>query len=344
MKTFKEWYQSLGEKAQARLKIELPWLDTKTDDFFAKTELTKDNEDDIVMTCLNKIANSGSYYLDNDITTKLAFVAVQNYLAQNPKALDKEARDFVICKIGQETHETRDMLTKEYRRMLIRKNHPQEEKYSLRDLLYLTDDFDNIEWGKLKLSCKLDDAMCEMISKDVIIEKLKEQPELIRIEYGNYDNDIFDELFFGKDGWTEQQKHRVIKDIYDGSGKAIEDFVGRLVTVDKSCLKYIMDMIRYSSCDSNLTEAAKRKKPEDELEAKNIPSSSQMAYFYNKELRTAFQIAWCCRKERLAATRAKNVGELASIIKLYNYDYAQIMEALYPLIIDAIQCLNDRFR
>lgn len=332
MKTFKEWYQSLGDKAQEKVRS-FGWVDMSTSDGYAKTELTEKNLDQYIKDNLAEImSDHSSYYMDGTSKTLLSYIAIKEFLDRHPKYMSSDNKNELIRKFVNESSDIKPLLSREQRIACIeaKASYRDEKRYSLEELIYITDDFDTIDWSKLKDNTGLDDALVQMMDEEHILERLKVEPTLIRITKQDYDNDLFDKLFFGEDGWTEEQKRQVIRHHYSACSSDIEDFVGRIVSVDMSNLKYLPHIIRYGHDTSSLTAEFKRKKSEEDLTANGISSKSQSSYFYSKEVRTAFQILWCCKNERMAASRARAVGELASIIKLYNYDYQQIIDALYP--------------
>ena len=66
----------------------------------------------------------------------------------------------------------------------------------------------------------------------------------------NVNNKVFDSLFFCEDGWTPEQKKKIIQN-YGYNEEDAEDFMRRIVAVDESYLKFFCNNALPSACFSN---------------------------------------------------------------------------------------------
>ena len=165
--------------------------------------------------------------------------------------------------------------------------------------------------------------MCK--SKNAI--KAKENPMAISISRDQINNDLVDELFFGEDQLTEDQKRRVITG-YVRDVRDVKDFMQRFVAVDESYLKYLGYII--DDRPDLAMKLYKQKKPDDELAEYGEHVKIADSYRYPKEYRKLFLIAGCCARENVGKAKAGLIGEIASLLKMYSWNYLDIFYCLYP--------------
>lgn len=218
-------------------------------------------------------------------------------------------------------------------------------KYVERRRGWKADNFQNLitldDYSEIKLSDMLagdfhyDLGYIYIFGKDQIKQAWKENLSFARA-FGQAEcyeqelSDIFDELFFGEDGWTEEQKIRIVRTIrcYEDD---VKDFMRKIVAVDKKYLKYIEEAI---SSNTALAQAlCQQQKPQSELTGNE---TREQRYRYPKELRKLFQICGCCVRKSLPKTRVSKIGDVANIVKLYNYNFSDIFDAMYPETVEAV--------
>lgn len=201
-----------------------------------------------------------------------------------------------------------------------------KDKLRLKHLLLFTDDFSNIDWDKLSMDnwMYIDKGLLDILPKDIAKKYLLQQPRALRVNEIPMNCDVFDELFFGEDGWTEDQKHAVIRE-FDNSLNGIANFMERIVAVDKKYLRDIYKLItRNGKALSN--ELYCLQKPADE----QANCAKKYKYRYADEYRKLFWIARCCYLGYTNKTAVSKMKDAGSLLKLYGYNFDNIFDMLYP--------------
>ena len=360
MKTFKEWYQGLSQKTQDYV-AQFYWVDIDKEDGYKVKLLSNTKEwlDDIRYGAVQ----SGRYLSDKNAYL-LELLALNNLMqpVNGKTALSRDESVSLLCKLYRSmmTSHFEDFLpylprdiaidiVKQVRNQSYYDDDSHPKAYDLKDLLFITEDFNDIHFDLLQEGIELSDKNIEILGKNEALRLIRQNPSRLTIYADNLNDEVFDELFFGKDRLSEDQMARVLRrnycgnrDTFKSSLDAIEDFVKRCVSVDKKMLRFLPELITYRGEISDLVNSHKSRtklaeefgNPNDEginvltdEELENIPA--KFKYKYSKELREMFNLAFCCMNERLATNRAKKIGELASIVKLYKYNYKDIINALY---------------
>lgn len=154
----------------------------------------------------------------------------------------------------------------------------------------------------------------------------KENAEYIRFTDNLFEKhiDLFDELFFCENGWNDTQKANFINNASYGM-ESFKKFVKYILSVDMSYIKNLPSMLRHDTAMINAL--ASELKPDDEItEGMTYPQK----YRYPKKFRNLLKVLYICIKEKCYKTRANQLKEIASIAKLYSYDFSLVCEAMYP--------------
>ena len=337
MKTFKQWFNSLSDGTQAYLINECKWIDTTSKDYYKHP-----NDFDSQLLTQSLVIKSKiekDRYIDNDDNDEA-------YVLMLKKFQDKLAPDvykyLMHAWIDRNTYSATDKvdafdLREYYKEYAVKKQaqYPVGRifRYPLQQYLLVLEDFSNIDWSL----CKTEDiafngATMEILGHDEVVRLAKENPQRLDLSSScnkqEINNPVFDELFFCKDGWTKEQKRRVIEN-YRMNEDDVEDFMKRIVAVDESYLRYVGTYFidNYPALGMHLY---KQKKTEDELNALPPGHKIEDEYRYPKSYRKLFQIAACCARENVGKAMAGTIGDASGILKMYGYNFNMIFDCLYP--------------
>lgn len=224
----------------------------------------------------------------------------------------------------------------EYRRRFeksISLQRHNKESYDFATLLFMTEDFSNIDWNKLnKDIVKLDSFTLQLIPHDIALEIAKDDYTALDYDHIPVDCQVFDELFFCDGGWSDEQKREVIDKLTRGTHnnhlacERVKNFLKRIVAVDKSYLRDLYKIIRRGS-KSLVTQLYYEQKPEDE----QTTHKKSDKYRYSDEYRRLFWIMRCCTlKQPMSKSTISKIGDVAALLKIYGYDFDMIFDMLYP--------------
>lgn len=324
MKTFKEWYDSLSERSQRYLNSYCYiWLDPDSQDGYRhKTINVEQVKSDLaagIVTGYQANIASTIYYLMSELN-KVNKEAVSDELL---KLYEKEQADEYSVELFK-------CLPVERRKEIKRAERSVYAELDLRDLLFITEDYDNIDWSKLKVG-RSDfnlEIYSEIMGKEQALQYIIKHPDTLDknqlINSENKNDELFDRLFFGENGWDEAQRLSFIKS-YPPHYKAVEDFMARIVAVDESYLRYIKCFIKQDPAIASYLY--NQKKGEDEI---NDSMSVAERYRYPKDYRKLFQICACCERKNVGKAMTGLLMETASLMKIYSFDFDTIFDCLYP--------------
>ena len=140
-------------------------------------------------------------------------------------------------------------------------------------------------------------------------------------------SDLFDELFFCEDGWSENDKKSYVENINIQSTKDFELFVKHILAVDMYYIKCLPEMFKYNMPLVN--QLSSLKKPDEEL---TDGMSYEQKYRFERQFRLLLKALYACYAKKESKSRTKDLKEIAPILKLYNKDFDVIAEAMYPEI------------
>ena len=299
MKTFRQWFDAFSSETQRYLKDQCKWIDLDQPDGYRHTNYSKDFASE-------QLNNSIEYFdkrlKDADGLYREDFVPLcMNYIQSIRDTLDKNAFYMLLLALINENRAIQMKLDAMDLREILKlkaeyKNHYYQNsdysytkdkvyKYSLDELFLITEDFDNIDWSKVDISdVPLTSVMCEILGEQKLIELCKEDPRRFRLHspaiQADPNNVIFDTLFFCDNGWTAEQKKKVIDD-YGYCERDVEDFMKRVVAVDESYLRTVGNYFIQRNPALGMY-LYKQKKPEDELNALPPGHKVEEEYRYPK--------------------------------------------------------------
>lgn len=330
MKTIEEWFQGLTETQQNYIKRTANGFDVNVPGYF---EFNKDLDTDKILSFIARGR------LDSAGSTNVERKEANLFLVYSLNKCNKEllSDDMFITYLDNTYYDTsyvRKYLSKEIYLKLLKNKYSRygEKIYELDQLLISTEDFDNINWNKLKNSSSFcNEELFGIMGREKAKEWLKEYPEafdIYRDEEQPLIDELFDELFFGEDGWSESDKMVVVRR-YAAHQYRFDDLLKRVICVDKKYYKYIYPFIEDRTAMA--TEIYKAKKSEEELTGNE---TVEQVYKYSKEIRKLAQIAACCVRGNISKAMTGTLAEVAGLMKIYQYDFDKIFACMYPETIE----------
>jgi len=316
MKTLKQWFDGLSAATQAHVEKNAEfWFDKSRPDYRRITEPD-------IPQLKAQIKEDGGIRYDQSKTIAHLISMVHKLI---PADLTKAQHDLWIQELIRQDKTTLKYLSLDQQREYIQESRVKNGQYELFDLLFLSDDFGNINWKRLNpSSIELNEPTMEILGFEQSCEMAKLKPSLMNIKSIDINNDIFDTLFFGENGWTDRQKHDVLGE-YKANTRDVADFMKRIVTVDKSYLREVYRIIERNTALA--AELYKLKKDTFDLKG---DENTEMLYRYPKEFRRLFQIAACCERKNVGKAMAGTIGDSAALMKLYSWDWNMVFDCLYP--------------
>lgn len=318
MKTFKQWVDGLGEAARDYIEKRCSdWADFTTEDYYRKID-PNDTE------FLRKLIREAYGYNKAD---KL-LLATSMLLLQKTDPDSKEMFNTLLQNNSDYDNTLCAVIGRDAYREWYRKKYGQRLSKSIDYILLMTDDFDNIDFSEYDNgNLTADPEYFDIFGEEYMLNFLKENPRLFKPTQLAIDDERFDKLFFGENGWTEAQKKQVIGN-YTGDVWQMDDFLERIVAVDKSYLKYVYNIIYRDAAAAAKLYTAKK----DNYDVNT--TTVQQRFRYSKELRKLFMIAGCCARESLPKTKAGTIGDISALVKLYDFDFNSIFDCLYPELME----------
>ena len=339
MKTFKQWFNGLSEETQKYLSQNCNWIDkTGLSEDGYRHPVTEGFFEDAILNFQAEFKKDSSG--DSDDVFQLGIFLSKKY----KKKLDKETYLTLLqafCRTSYGSMNNLDYLDVDEQREIVKRKHDnrveanktkdawnkRDEAYTVFDKLLITEDFSNIDWSDTKITSNLTPEMTEILGHDKVYELVKNNPRAMDFKRGK-DYELFDELFFCKDGWTKEQKRQYIHNLnYDFSD--LEDFMRRIVAVDESYLREVGNYFIYSN-PALAMYMYKDKKSQEEIDALPAKHKQEDEYRYPKEYRKLFQIAACCARKNVGKAMAGTIGDASCILKMYAYDFNKVFDCLYP--------------
>lgn len=318
MKTFKQWVDGLGEAARDYIEKRCSdWADFTTKDYYRKID-PNDTE------LLRKLIKEAYGYNKAD---KL-LLATSMLLLQKADAESEQMFKTLLVNNGDYDNTLCAVIGRDAYREWYKNKYGQRLNKSIDYILLMTDDFDNIDFSEYDNgNLTADPEYFDIFGEEYMLNFLRENPRLFKPTRLAIDDERFDKLFFGENGWTEVQKKQVIGN-YTGDVWQMDDFLERIVAVDKSYLKYVYNIIYRDAAAAAKLYTAKK----DNYDVNT--TTVQQRFRYSKELRKLFMIAGCCARESLPKTKAGTIGDISALVKLYNFDFNSIFDCLYPELME----------
>lgn len=330
MKTIEEWFQGLTETQQDYIKRTANGFDVNVPGYF---EFDRDLDADKILSFIarGRLDSAGS---SNTERKEANLFLVYSLNKCNKELLSDDMFITYLENTYYNATYVRKYLSKEiYLKHLESKvSRYSEGVYELDQLLISTEDFDNIDWNKLKSSSSFcNEELFGIMGREKAKAWLKEHPNAFDIHRDDESpliDELFDELFFGEDGWSESDK-AVIIGRYAAHQYRFDALLKRVICVDKKYYKYIYPVIANRTALAN--EIYTAKKSEKELTGNE---TIEQVYKYSKEIRKLAQIAACCARGNISKAMTGTLAEVAGLMKIYQYDFDKIFACMYPETIE----------
>lgn len=327
MKTIEEWFQGLTEDQQQYLINTVTGFNVDVPSYF-KFDQGFD------LDKIHRTISRDRFNMSNtSAETKEAHLFLLYNLNKHDKTQlpDKVFFDYLL-NAYYDFSTARELLPKDIYLKYLNLNYNKStvEERTLDQLLITTEDFDNIDWLKLSpYAHYCNEVLFGIMGKENAKAWLKENPMGFDTSSdGPLINEIFDELFFGENGWDEFDRETIVKKYY-GYLSDFNKLLERIVCVDKKYYKYIYSFIeRQTALASKIYS---EKKSEEELTGNE---TTEQVYRYSKEIRKLVQIAACCIRGNISKTMTGTLAEVAGLMKIYNYDFDKIFACMYPETIE----------
>lgn len=344
MKELLELYNRISPEAQQELvNCCSDYFDPKQEDGKRKSRIATEGKD--IDFYLDRSESSGTV----EAMTGILFNVVQDY---------DERKKLINSNLFREYHNTRlSFNSKELEVLLLLNTKDFKErcyellKYTcdrnytdindainsyLRLICLFNTDFSKEKMDEIYKKSDPDNIRCalrsykhlsfELFSKDVLKDVWLSDCSFIQLyDLRNYKEylEIFDELMFCENGWTDNQK----RDFIDNNGydtNTFKNLVEYVLAVDMSYIKHFPEVFRYNK--SLITELVNELKPESECNVER----GDIRYRYPRKFRNLLMALYACIKETCGKVKSQKLKEIAPLLKLYNYDFNIICEAMYP--------------
>lgn len=173
----------------------------------------------------------------------------------------------------------------------------------------------------------------EFMSEDLQYDYHKKHPD--EYSYNDFERDpaMFDCLFFGKTGWNLEEKKKVIKELFGHyNTERIATFFRKIVAVDKYWLHSVQDVVcQYRGCATAMFNLKRDEySVEEDYDANGNRVRDEEIFRFPKDIRKLFLIAHCCSRKSLPKTKNSAIGDVASLVRLYDFKFSDIVDCLYP--------------
>lgn len=327
MKTFKEWFDGLSDEAKVYIHMQVSnhndlydfssptyynerYADPRQLLFeiekYIKDHKTSDEDDDEIYARSDTCYKLFSYLLR--MVNELNFAEDERTILNNAfRMLDK--RDIV------------SYLANNDRKKYYRKDR-NGYKADFYELLFVTEDFDNIDWEMLCYNT-YHPVHQEILGVDECIRRAIATPQYLtglmhNPSYVHKPDIVFDTMFFTEDGWTEPVKQNFLRQL-NVDKTVFENLCYRVFSVDASYIKYILDQFAndWTTCNSVISQ----KKDENQT-----TRAKDCDYKYAKSLRELIAAVYACKKGKASKLTLSKLGDLAGILKLYDFRVNDIID------------------
>lgn len=215
-------------------------------------------------------------------------------------------------------------------------------------LLIETKDFDHIDWEGLiqkhlfHANCDsvcegFNDALITMVPTDVLIKFVKVDSSIIQCWHElPINSDLFDRVMFVDEDVPNNIRKTIVTKFakacnYEGN-EIMDRYLKQLVAVNRRYLKGLRDHCNTSRL--NTMYCAKKDTPicnPFDTDAVKKAEAISKKHRYSQEVREFAMIAASCDRKRVFGKRVKGCGDSAGLLALYNYDFDQIFNSMYPV-------------
>lgn len=344
--TFKEWYNQLSEESQNWIKSQNPWwFDKDSPDLYVHKGSPKLSQYNMYPATPQNVIQAYTGYGSSEKGMMRTLALMDRVSKKAPDLIKPEDLTEAIDIYGKENSpycytfiEDISQRKKLYGAMKLKRNQSNYRSYKLGllDTIFIQEDYSKFDFScmesftrMMKDSFGLDGAskntLLEILPKDMVKNAAKELPRKYKVSHSVLNDDIFDELFFGENGWTAEQRKDVINANYGGYLDDILDFLKRVVAVDHTYLRHVQVLINANTAVAK--ELYSLRKPADELTGNE---SIQKQFRLSTEIRKLMHVAACCSRQRVGKAMRSNLGAVGPLVQMYKFDFNVIYDALYP--------------
>lgn len=331
MKTFKEWFDGLSEKAQSLIVDSCSWVDLNEPDYRKKASKIK-QVDETIQELLQNYNPQGNFFRSISLSQLRTFALESIRIAGHTGLIPDSTVDKIISDYADSDNSGRwvDIKDPELRKKTFDEQYKGHwsRTYNLWSYLCTIEDFDNIDWAECNFdrTNSITPEIAEILGKEKTKSLLKQYPLLLcNLHDLPLDCELFDELWFGEDGWTTEQKKTLIRNKYKSCMTHFKDFLQRIVAVDHGYLRWMQYFIEQSSAFAS--DIYSERKPEEEITS---TTGVQGKFRFNKDIRQLAHICACCERKRVGKAMQANLGISGSLLKLYGFNFNEIYNALFP--------------
>lgn len=328
--SFKVWYDSQSELVRKYLYDKLKdshYFNFDTEDYYKHNY---DNPDNLILK------NDLNVYSNTSDNMLIAYI-VRTLDKLNHSLEVKEALDVLKENVNKESVTFGKYFGVTEHKKQVR---AKCSTYStnLEDVLFYTTDYDNIDWSNVILPF-YHPALVELFGKEMCLERYKNNINYMRqfitsLEIERKQDVIFDTLFFGEDGWTEEQKKQFICS-FSLDAQTMDGLCYYIFSVDISYIRYLTATISNDwASTSNICQVAKDNRYYSSTKLK------EDEYRYNKLIRQMLYSMYACSNKKLNKLTIARLGDIAGMIKLYNFDLNTVLDSCIDMFNEEIKQLT----
>lgn len=231
-------------------------------------------------------------------------------------------------------------LTLDERRKILQlpNSHYAHRSESFINKIINTDDFENfnekLDGNDMSFFKHHESIRNELASEDLLFDYYKNNPNEMNWNVYEKDKVMFDCLFFGKTGWDLATKKRVISDLFGRYDMdRIMEFFKHIVAADYYWLHSLEDVLCSYRGLASAVFNMKRERHciidadiNDDGTLKEMPTE----FRFPRDIRKLALVAHCCHRKSLPKTKNSSIGDAASLVRLYDFKFSDIVDCLYP--------------
>lgn len=341
MKTLRQWYDSLSENAQLRIQDKcFLWFDAKEPDCYRKRKIiTREQLTSLLAMQPDQVTRDYQLPYGSNPPKRLIQLFTLGYMADNGLIDVNIVDNYIINSMNKYDDIPTSFLfvseknrRKAYETYIDYKPNDSYSRLDFWEYLYLIDDFDKLD--ELDWNSQVRPLNLDTITREIIGEvnsrtiAMRSYAYLSKYLEPKEECPLFDELFFGDNGWSDYDKQHIIDDYLDSRKSTLtttEDFIWRFVCVDpKKYLPKLYNIIKVNTAIG--TAMFTQKKPLKEIQEKNLKGED--TYKYGRVIRAVAKIANACARKSISTIAQKQLKEYGPLVKLYGYDFHTIYNAM----------------
>lgn len=319
--SFKNWYNKQSDLVKSYLYDKLngsAYFAFENEDFY---RFSFDNPDNLVLKEQTKLR------YDNDAKNLIAYllrtVDTLNHSPEVKKKLLELKDEAFNHAYSYYKYDTVDSY-----KTYVRKNINSWNK-TIETILFYTYDYDNIDWTDL-VTPNYHPALIELFGKEKCLEKYKSNIRdmtnfICSAEFATTSDPIFDELFFGSDGWSEEAKAKFVSS-FTLDTQIMDSLCYHIFSVDISYMRYLKD-----ACARDWSAVNKLCQQRKDEFSYNVNRVKESMYRYNKIIRQILYAIYACDNKKLNKLTVAKLGDLAGMVKLYNFDLDAVLESCFDM-------------